>query len=721
MRRSSWIAGEVLALAVMATATLGWMAFTSSGGQALLAVVQWASAGALSVAGAQGALLGNFQADHVQWHTPGGQGRIEQLAWQFDTRRLRFARLSAREVELSLPASASPGAPASLALPVSIGADAIDIGTLTLHEGSSTTQLAQLSGSLSLGTRQHRWQLAGQVAQLRVATQGTLDTQAPFATHAVADLRPADPAQAALDWAARLQADGPLTALPLTAQVRARGQSLDATATLTPWGVSALSAVHLQLRDFDIAPLLAGAPRTTLSGTIDAQLTTGAPLRVDAQLHNGTAGPWDRGLLPLIDVTARGSGDRSSGRFDALEARVPGGGHVSGTAQWHTSVGQSAVDWRADLTLAQVRPALLHTAVTPMQLGGQLHLQGRSGGLQSAPLEVRAQLRGRLDDARLAQRDVSVNADAQIGADSLTLRQLRATSGTAGLDLSCTVNQLHSTRRFDLQARLRAFTPDAWLRTGYTALLNADATAQGSWPRAQRMPQSLQGTLQWRDSAVQGLPTQGNVQWAMAQGNAGSSAVRVSSQGTLDVAGQQAQWSGAYGQPGDRLRLDWQVPQLQRLQALIALITPMPATLAGKLHGQLTLDSRADAPRLSGSMQGERLQWGTSTANTVTARVEAGPRPDDTLALDVAVNGLHVAALDRVTTGANDRINLNARVQGTWAAHDIALRTEATVSQHPLQLQLDVKGALRGGVMAATQWHGSGTAAVVEDGLAWAR
>lgn len=376
-------------------------------------------------------------------------------------RRLELGEVHAARVQITpaadAPPSTAPREPlAQLQLPLQIGVpfrvDTID------WAGPQNVQVLGLQGDYRFDGREHRLKIDHvEVAQGRYTAQATLQADAPVALTALVDgtvqasvpgsgtplpldahatlqgtlataaaqlelkarispatVSAASPAAAAASGAASAEPSPPPKTASKAEAPPARATSsrqrdatppppsaepmqADLVATLTPWATQPLQAATATLRAVDLAALWPQAPRTLLSGTVEAgpgaataaagasqapssgsaaptPPTTANPpaspptsWMVQAELKNDLAGPWDLGRLPLSALQAQA---RYDGTRWSVPTAIATAGPGTATLQGHFIPATQAVEGEAQLR--NLRPDLLHTAMAAVPLAGRI-------------------------------------------------------------------------------------------------------------------------------------------------------------------------------------------------------------------------------------------------------------------------------------------------------------------------------------------------------------
>ena len=365
--------------------------------------------------------------------------------------------------------------------------------------------------------------------------------------------------------------------------------------------------------------------------------------------------------LPLTEASAAIQLDNSQARIAHLTLRLPSGAiHIGGSA----SLRQLALKIDADhIGLQQFGgPAL--------PLAAQLQLDGEP---------MLPHLIGRLDTTGIvAQLDTLIQAhgrDAQ-----LQVKHLQLDSGEGRLEASGNLG-LSGRGEYGVRGQVQHFNPAALgkllMRKWPAASLDGDLLADGSL-----QPLSAQLALTVKDSTFNGEPMAGVValSWQPAQLHG----VHVD----LGLGSNHLLASGAFGQPGDMLRVDASLPNLAELGS----------AFGGRLEAHLSLAGNFARPVLEGhaAAEGVHLPAGIVVAHaTLAAHMDATPAHPEQSPLMLDLNA------DGVQAGVVSMSQLHARINGTQSSHHAEW---SAIGQAGVQ-HFDAH-AVADGTLEAAGWHG---------------
>ena len=368
----------------------------------------------LLVREAQGSLRAGGRIGYLRWRHAGLEIELEglELDWpaslwpdlllrrELALTQVQLARLRVSDQRAPGP---TPEPPATLELPwlrsvqvplqiTALHLDngmAIDLGPLQARYRYETPT-SESGGQHRLEVTQLRW------AQGDYRLQATLQARMPLQLEArlEGELRTTLPSGRAQTLAAQASASGPLggrdAGLALTASVStqsasdpraAAGPLLQAQATLLPWAELPLRSAELELDQLDLAMLWPHAPATQLQGRWQIKHVAPGPddpqrWQLAGELRNRSAGPWDRGALPIERLRARLEHDGTQWRLDQLDADLTGGQLQASGRLRPAANGKSEAWWqhlgdgegRLLARIAQPRRLLSSLTVQPFEL-----------------------------------------------------------------------------------------------------------------------------------------------------------------------------------------------------------------------------------------------------------------------------------------------------------------------------------------------------------------
>ena len=726
--------GLLMVVSAAAAAAAWWAVRSESGSAWLLSQVP-----NLKVSAAQGVLLGDFKAQAVSYPFsepgPGKQaGRVDisGLAWKglklkLDTSQTPSIKLVVTDLQAARvdvftapdPSAAPLKAPSDLRLllwsqPIEVEILRLQITQLQFS-ALPNKPLVEVQAQLHLGAdngQQHKlsqlsfgWERLRAQATASVATQGKLpllaDIKLTQSNETKTD-KPTEPntktnaKEAALPWNAKLTLSGPLEQIKAQAQVQAgsaaKPQSLEALAVLRPFVAWPLADLQASTQGFDASALSSALPFTALTGkAVATSSALDQPATIQLQLSNDAAGLWNEGKLPLrevqvvVQVVVRGQANNPS-TLDIQDLRATLGtsqqigGTVGGAGRY------TPERWQLKLTLAELRPALLDSRASPLQMSGPVTLTGRDFNAPGkAAIDLQAALigqslersaaRGKLQTAQLKLDLTASTSDgnsqgnaqghaqghAQSTEQRIELRQFQATIGNAKASLSGVMQRPAS-------APASASAP-AWSVKGAGSLLDFDPLPWWSGPNnsawrqgphrlnAQaefdlKLPPALwdaslsgaaraatvqgQGKLLVSRSLLAGVALQGEISLTTET----SGVLKTELQ--LDAAGNTLRASGSVAatpdgnkskSAADIWNLALAAPNLQALAPLWRLAQSGVASgnasgnataFSGAINAAATVNGRWPDVTTQGQLSAAALRAGSFSAKQATARWQAG-------------------------------------------------------------------------------------------------
>jgi translocation and assembly module TamB len=667
-------------------------------------------AGTVKVSGAQGALLGDFQAERIEFDArPKGMHLVlAGVGWKglrmvsggsWSQWRVDIDELHATRVDFDLPPSDKPPPlPADLLLPLEIDVKQLRIDELRSNR-LGATPLRSVQAHLHLGAQGGTLHLVDglslQREQLLASGSARIASKAPMLLSANMALTQAAAASAPA-WNADLGFAGPLQTPTLKATLRALpgngrpAQTLDAQATLTPFVAWPLGDLQASATALDLSAFSSAAPTTAL--TLQATARTQGmdqPAFVGITLANAAAGRWNEGRLPLrsLQVALRGRPNDTSTldlqTFDAeLGSAQQAAGRVQGGGRW------SRTAWNLDATLKDLQPALLDTRAPAMQLDGPLKLAGRGFGeatLDNAQLDVKADIAG-----RLAQhgplRAVQLAFDATLGQRAVVLREAVARAGGARATLSGKGERGAGDAPWQVAGKtaLVDFDPLPWWpgredspwRKG-PHKLNANGDFDLTLPRDTATAPLLERLAALRGSAnikldnslLAGVPLKGDITLRSADGGPMAASL------LLDAAGNTLRADGKLNPAGPGTSDSWDLviaaPSLDRLTPLSRLLQSSKAELAatGSLNATAHVDGRWPVLTTQGKLDAKTLRLAGVSVQRAEARWQMGTT------MDAAIDA--EATLTQASYNGPTIESATLTLKGTGRAHRLDLRAEA--------------------------------------------
>ena len=641
MRRRAALLAIVAFVAFVGAA--GWLTTSDSGLRALAGVAESASGGRLIIEQPSGRLLDNFAFGQVRWQSADLQLSATQLrlAWSPAALlhgTLQIAELSIDRLDIATRPSDVPTPPPSeLRLPLTVKLEKMTIATLRRGDAWLATDLA---GRFTSDGRHHSIDgLRARTGGVALSGNASLDGAAPFSLAADAriagqlDQRP---------LAVALTASGTLERLAIAA-VATEGVAGHAEIELTPFAETAFARARVQLDDIDPATWQAGAPQARLSMVADVQ-PQGEGIVGSFGLTNHQPGPLDRQRLPLATLGGTLEWQGGIARFASLHAALTGQGELAGNGEWRAATLTLA------LTASRLDAARIVSMLRSTRLNGQI----------STTLGADRQ------DLKIDLKDANFRllAEASHAAGRIALPQLQLTAGDARLTAHGELD-LGAPRRFAAEGELQRFDPSRFARLP-AAQINARFKADG-----RLAPQAVvDASFALRDSRFAGQPLSGEAQLAIAWPRIPRVELR------LTAGANRLSAQGAFGQPGDTLRLDIEAPQLA------------PYGLEGGLAGHFELSGSARSPRLAGTLNAPRLGLpGVARLNDLSLQAAGGGEATSPLSLQLDIARLDTPEQPGLLRG------LRLQAAGSQQSHRLTAGAELAGNN---RLTLAAEGGLGG-------------------------
>lgn len=589
MRVFKWMS---LTLAVLGGLVGGlvWLLATAPGTRVLASVINTALADRVTLTGVTGAAARSLRVGELRLRLEGTRITVHDLSLDLAPGRPRrgevvVERLAAKEVEIAWAAATTPaGLPRDLQLPVALEVRALEVGQVVLRApGLPAPQVASALRArfMTDGRRHTLAALSLQSHWGAVTAQGVLDGVAPFALQASA--RAGLPGQA-MDVSAA--ASGRLDAIDLT--LVARGQDLfgHVSVAASPFSKLPLSRLTVQLDRLDPARVLAGAPSAQLAVTADwAMKAAGTTWEIagPVSLMNAAPRSLDAHGMPLSLLRGVARIRPHEAVLEQLEASVADG-VVTGVAGWSDQGAHGEFQLRA------VDPARLHSVLKPARVSGQVSVSADQN---------RWQARGQLNDTRWQARFAAGLAAGQLALDTLSV-----TTAGGQAEASGTL-ALAGPQAFAFKARLQQFNPAQFIQSP-AARINAQLDGSGQLqPMVGRVQFALDDSTLDTPAGRRALVGQGVATWSA--GHVADLAV------SLDLAGNRLKAAGAFGRPGDVLKLEADFPALETFGVGLAgrwvgraQMAGSPAALAVSVDveasGARVATTRVDALKLTGAL-----------------------------------------------------------------------------------------------------------------------
>ena len=645
IKRRHWVlrlliaTGVLLLLLVGGTAaTVAWLLETTGGLVAITRAVTALTPVRVLVEAPQGSVRNGFAIARLKVIVATTEVEIRELnatLTDFGTQPLRFdfSALSAAAVDVRVRpgASSTSGPPDSIASPVAVSTERLQVGEFTLRVGADATPTVigarAIDGQVALGPDGYRIDRSefefGRVdAPLFATAAGTLDGARPFRLKVDGTLKSNFQDK---PLAATLGATGSLERLVAAGQVSSGGARGSFEVTLGSFSTPTLQAIHADLRGIDPRVWSAAAPQADLRLQADLRPTEGAqfglagPIRVD----NATPGPIDAGQIPARSATGNASWSADTLTIDNVVAALVRG---SARGRFSVTVGPKAA-WLTQARLLDVDPSAIHRKLRPLRVDGEL--QAHQEGPDTLVL---ADLRNK------GEITATLNVDLRVSSERLAINAARLALGGGDIDMAGEM-AMRGDRRIHLSGKANKLDPSLLVQ-------GADARLTGIFALDARLEPKLTGDLDFElvDSAAFGRPLAGRGTASLAP----SQQLAVDLDMTVRTARLRA--SGGLGAPNQTLIVDIDVPALDELALPVK----------GGLNAHATLSGDWRAPAVDANLQGTKIAYGAHGIEDIHATLTYAGGSDGAFALRTDIKGHRwvgnpIASIRAATLSADGR------------------------------------------------------------------
>jgi translocation and assembly module TamB len=611
-----------------------------------------AAQGHLAIEGAQGSLLSTVRVERIRWTGDeiDVEARDAAVAWSpFDlvSRKVSVSGLGAKRLTIDIKNAESKsqgGLPDTLALPLEVEVRNIGVERL---EWKTATQQGHVTGivfNYAGGATRH------EVRDLRFVTeQGTLAGTARIAANPPYELSADLTFQGDGNWKganAALALAGTAERMSVDAKGAYRNADVAIKAGITPFAPALLTSADITAHDVDLARFAEGLPATDLTLTLAAR-PEGPGFKGTLHARNEAPGPIDQKRVPVASLASDFAWDGAALTLTAIDATLAGNATARGTVSLAPKGGPVAID----LTLAEVDLSKLQTSLIETRLSGTL-----AGEVEKDRQVLRGDLR---------QSDLALAFDATVAGRHVELRSVKAQAGNGTLTGSGTVD-LDPPRAFAIKARAAKFDPSRFLDAPEGQL---DGTIDA---RGTAVPLTVNGTVTIDGgSRFAGLDVAGTARGAVTAQAARSLAV------DARIGASTIKVSGAYGNAGDSLAYDVDIPKLAQLRPLAVRYAKaaLPDPLEGSLRARGTVSGDPASPAITINAHGASLVWGRiaqAATLDVDASIGAGRVDGKAVPLQARPIKASVAATKLVTPQAT-LARATVEASGTLADHRATL------------------------------------------------
>ncbi|MFL9923388.1 translocation/assembly module TamB domain-containing protein [Herbaspirillum lusitanum] len=725
--------GGTLAGVVLLAAGAAIFAVTTENGTRIL----WNTAVRVMDGKLSGTLLGGSIADGLRlrdlnYHDDKRILKIDSIdsSWHLSLapRKLTVRYLRVGTVELNQqPSPSEPTVmPQSLSLPLALALNDISLKKLTLQQGTSITELSNLKLHGDSDGIQHTLVLDSLSTPFGDASALlNLNGKQPFAISGGLELAGEyKNGQLQEKYQIAAQLSGSLQELGVA--LKASGDKLNGTAEIqaTPFAPVPLQRAKIDFQHLNPQAFSAGAPQADLriradlapldtasapapaaaTGTTPALNSASAapPSASDMKvggtidISNGKPGRIDHQLLPLVSAKADVELDLKHQKLANLDIRLLKNARLQGGGEFRPASDKQAMGGEFKFQISDLDLNQIHGQLKASQLRG--------------PLDVKLGATQQDIKLALADRNLSIKLDSSIHPEQVELHQAQLAAGKSRLEVAgtlATVGAMNYAVKgkladFDPTAFLSAVTPPSAPAGGKSAKAAKQSAAAPSKPVAARinmdfnasgvLSPELQVKLAFgiHDSSYGDLPMsgKGNIQLAGKR--------LLPSTANLLIAGNTLNLNGSFGVSGDKLNLNVDAPQLQRLgYGLSGLL---------KLDGQLT--GTQQRPNLHANYRAEQLAFGPHRVQRLTG--EADLRTDLAAGVNSPNNKLALRVEGEGYKGPQAELaKLNLNLTGTYANHNLKLQTNGRLLDHPLDLDFAAHGKVTEKTRGNYGWTGT--------------
>jgi translocation and assembly module TamB len=502
----------------------------------------------------------------------------------------------------------------------------------------------------------------------RVSAQFKLNGADPFETSGTASLSGSYGKHA---YQLKTDVAGSLSALAVTAVAASGDANAKADILATPFERVPVRHAQVHLEGLDPSAFNADWPKAGLRLDValapePGQSAQSVPsVQGPISLINALPGAWNENRLPIASAQADLRLTKTVRQLSQLTLRLPGNARLNGSGELNEQ-GQGQLA----LTAEALNLHALHTALKTTRLDG--------------PVSVKLDGKTQTVAVSLADADIGIKADAQLGPEQILLNQATLSSGEAQLSVSGRLARLTASD-YALEGALKKFDPARFLaqqalpkkratggkgRSPFQADINMDFRVHGS------LQPELSADLRFdiQDSAYAGQPMTGG-------GHVRLSGKRVlSSDAQLRIAGNRATVKGAFGEPGDRLAFDINAPALARLGF----------GLSGSVNAEGQLSGTPERPELTASYRAKNLKAGELAVASLNGNAQLGGLPDT--APD-AITRLKLSA--RTVRSGDIRLDaIDADIAGSYRNHTLRLESDGSIGNLKADLSLSAQGKL---------------------------
>ena len=623
-----------------------------------------ASGGSIVITGVRGSLYGAMQMDSLVYRSPerlitARNLDIDWSPWQYLSSGIAISKLHVASVQVdTLRESEEPvKMPVSLAPPFTLSIADARVAKLTMNNAGAKTVIDDVRFKLS-GNKQ-KWELRDATALTpwgKAAASGSIEATRPFKLDAAATLVQTSVKAGQAPAQLTVRAGGDLA----TTQINAAGQAGKAVGdmklTLAPFEPVPLRALNLKGRNINPGFFNPALPAADLSMAISANIDPAKAISGTVDIANdGTVGPLDKQLLPLVSMRGRLGGTLAAMQIDGVLVDLGAAGKFTGGGAVQRGPDEKGIGGaQFKLHTDRINLKALYSTMKPTAIAGDIQLTS------TADVQTLA--------AQLSERGMRLDAQATLAKQVLEIKRARLTAGSGHLDLTGSAS-LEDKREFKVGASAVHFNPAAlgdFPAADINALVNASGALAPEWKVASDF------TL--RPSRLFGQPLSGNGKFsADAKHVTGVDASFSMGRNTGDLR-------GSFGAPGERLVWKLDARQLSALHP----------DMTGALAANGVISGTMEAPRTTFVADARGLgvarKGGKANNSVLHASGEAWLAAGDVnIKTAGTARGFDPAAFGSPLAGSiNGKFDASGRLAEDWSGTAGIVLEQSTLSNAPL-------------------------------------
>ncbi|MGC2166940.1 MAG: translocation/assembly module TamB domain-containing protein [Gallionella sp.] len=415
-----WLVPVLVLFAVVAGG-ICWLLVTESGLRWLVSVAESQSAGKLNITGISRTLIHPLKAELVQFSTSTYKITLRDVRFDWQPSALLSGKLRVFSVRVHdaevilLPSSEPKTYPDNLHIPLDLNVLQLKLDRLAIYSREGTT--ADFSATdIEARLINDKYRLELQEFQARsvygtVTGSGSIGLEQPYVIDAKAAL------QSKLNFDGKSEpttvhahANGNLKDLNIQFDGNVADIEMDGTSQFLPYATVPLTHLNISFSGANPARLYKDAPAADLSGRIDLRGVSNNELEGSLLLHNKSAAPWDKGGLPIPEISSRITLSTTDIHLSQLVATLADAGTISGAVSWQSQDNQLS----GALKIVGVTASALHTKLPATRFGGEIKVDGKRN-------ELRAEVA--LGDGSIDIHMVAEQHDMQLDLSDVRIRR----------------------------------------------------------------------------------------------------------------------------------------------------------------------------------------------------------------------------------------------------------------------------------------------------------